>query len=391
VTAAGQLATLPAAAAQEPLGGRGVLALYASFFFSGIATVILGPLLPELRARWGLSPEQAALLFLAQFLSTAVGAVLSPRDLRRSPIAGYAFVAAGFAMLAVAAWPFALGALALVGFGLGLVMPATNLLVAYGHPERRAAALNQLNFVWCFGAVSSPLLFVVVPQRTAALGVLAVATALASLSLLRWLASPVESVTPEPAALPLPSPRRSILVLLTAQIFLYTGTEAAIGGWIVDVFGRRDLVSLLVGSGFWASLLCGRAAAPFALRRVTENALQSLGLALAGTGALALLLSESRGLTALGAGLAGLGLAPLFPLLVSALAHQEGARSRATGIVFAFAGLGPAALPSLSGRVAGVSGLLRGVFLVPLVAIGLMALLGAVGRALARRRLVSRA
>jgi fucose permease len=51
-------------------------ALYAPFALAGIATTMLGPLMPALQARWKISDSLAGLLFTAQFLASVCSAAL---------------------------------------------------------------------------------------------------------------------------------------------------------------------------------------------------------------------------------------------------------------------------------------------------------------------------
>src|SRR5947209_10532467 len=53
------------------------LAAYVSFLPIGIATVLLGPMLPTLSARWSLNYSQAGALFNAQYLASTVAVLLS--------------------------------------------------------------------------------------------------------------------------------------------------------------------------------------------------------------------------------------------------------------------------------------------------------------------------
>src|SRR5439155_19324914 len=52
-------------------------AAYASFVPIGIATVLLGPMLPTLSARWDLNYSQAGALFTAQYLASTLAVALS--------------------------------------------------------------------------------------------------------------------------------------------------------------------------------------------------------------------------------------------------------------------------------------------------------------------------
>lgn len=367
-------------------GGEGAsrnaaVALHAGFFLTGIFTVLLGPAIPELEARWGVSHSEAAWLFIAQFATSSLGSVVSSFRLRWSLLGGYGSVGLGLLILAVSGWPLALGGMALVGFGLGLVIPATNLAVALANPERRGASLATLNLVWGLGATLCPLIFaalrgrVSVPYVLMVLAVLAVFVVLALAPRLEPSASEGEETSPTEG------PDRGVLatlLLIAAMLFLYIGSETALGGWVVaftdQLSGEKGAASMVIGSCFWGALLAGRGAAALVLRRLSERFLFTASLFLGGVGTSVVFLADSRITLGLGAALAGFGLGPIFPLTVSMLAAATAAtRSRGTGWVFAFGGLGGAILPWLAGQVAGSESLRLG-FLVPLAGIVLLGL-----------------
>ena len=371
------------------------LPLYAGFLLTGVVTVLLGPLLPDLAREWRLPVEELRALFVVQFLASAVGSFLSSYRLDLSLRLGYLLIAGGLVALSLAGWPLALAPMATVGFGLGLAIPATNLRVAHSQPRRRGAALSSLNMVWGAGAVACPLVFAVRPPGVSSDAVLLVLAGAAGLVLtcLAWnvrpaaaarftLGAPASSPAAEENApqgggqgVVLPG-----LVVIAAIMFLYVGIENSVGGWLVSLAeqfqAERSATSLWIGSGFWAALLASRAAAPLLLRRVSEPALYTAGVVLAGGGLLGLLLSGSHAGLAVAAVAAGAGLAPLFPLTISFLAElTEATRSRNTGWVFAFAGAGGAVLPWLTGRLAvGADGLAAG-FVAPIGGLVLLALL----------------
>jgi len=107
------------------------------FVVCGMVTVLPGPLLPLMAARWGLRDVQSGAFFAALFLASTVGSVFSPHRLRRSLPLGYSSMTAGVLLLIAAghmagAAPghaLALAAFALVGLGIGLSVTATNLTV----------------------------------------------------------------------------------------------------------------------------------------------------------------------------------------------------------------------------------------------------------------------
>src|SRR5947208_446524 len=78
--------------------------LFIGFILSGIATTIVGPMLPVFIRKWGLDDGQAGLFSSIQFLASLIGTVVSGawmawRGYRPSLVAGYAFIGYGLATL----------------------------------------------------------------------------------------------------------------------------------------------------------------------------------------------------------------------------------------------------------------------------------------------------
>ncbi len=366
-----------------PEPDRGTRFVYAGFLLVGMIAVLLGPLIPELQAVWGIDHAQTGTLFMMQFLASSIGGVLASLHLRRSIVSGYLCAALGLVCLIWGGWELARLSMAILGFALGLLITASNLLVAERNSANRGAALAALNLSWGIGAVICPLLFAAFTARLGAFGLVALfATLAAGTGVVMALtlrdtpdvgrsSSAPEPVRHAPAAL---------LLLIAALLFLYVGVETSVGGWLVTLSDQlsveRAVVSLVIGSGFWGALLVGRTAAALLLRRIAEPTLYWLSLATAAAGTACLFLAESRAGIAAGALLAGLGLASLFPLTVSILAEAtSSSRSRLAGSVMAFGGFGGAFLPWLTGRLArsGEAGdsLSHG-FMVPLVGLALL-------------------
>lgn len=376
--------------------------LAAGFLFNGIATVLLGPLIPEMGPRWAVGPQQLAYLFVAQFLASALGSILSSHNLRLSLFAGYGSIALGLVGLAFLPWPEAIVGAALLGFGVGLVSPATNVWLGLRLGPRRAQGLTALNFIWGLGATVCPLLFTLRAHgldASSLLVVLAMSTLVAALWI-AWILSRLprlatatpEATAPSPADAPEATPRthRWTLGYLALLMFLYVGCETTLGGWLVslsDELGEaQSQTSLLIGSSFWGSLLVGRGLSGIVLGRVAPSRLYPAGLGIALLGVSVVLLLPNRTGLAVAAPMAGFGLAPLFPLqasfLTTATAQHHG---RGAGWVFACTGLGGGALPWLTAHVAGES--LHSGFVVPLIALGAMAMIFILLRRLAPQTL----
>jgi FHS family glucose/mannose:H+ symporter-like MFS transporter len=363
-------------------------AAHAAFVPIGIVTVLLGPLLPILAARWSLNYVQAGSLFTAQFLGSTAGVfisglLVSRRGFRFAINAGLLVMAVGVGTLAFSSRPLGLICIFCYGIGLGLAIPAVNLLVAAINPERRSAALSRLNFSWSVGAVACP--FIV----AAAAGVDHIALfliLLAGLLLLVFLgiavlASPfVESVPVQGAERSTASPTHRnwrALVVLGALCFLYVGAENAFGGWIASYAKSLGTPSptlpVMTPSFFYANLMFGRWIAPLALKRISEFGIATGGLSIASLGMAGLLLSHSLPLVMMSVSVAGLGLAAVYPITISRLSQVFGpAAVRVGSIMFTMANFGGAILPWVVGYCSHRFGDLRAGLAVPLIATVLM-------------------
>src|SRR5947209_6665271 len=121
------------------------LIAYVGFALTGIVTTMLGPLLPALKVRWGLTDAQAGYLFTAQFAASVISTMLLTAIIRRlgflrTLALSYLLLAVGVAGVGASSWAMGLLAVSVYGFALGLAMPATNLLISETSGGRRAAA-----------------------------------------------------------------------------------------------------------------------------------------------------------------------------------------------------------------------------------------------------------
>src|SRR5216684_797158 len=138
--------------------------LFAGFALSGIATTIVGPMLPIFIKRWSLDDGQAGLFSTIQFLAALGGTLASSaiatwRGYKPALVLGYALMGGGLACLNANTHAVALAATASFGLGYGLTTPGTNLSVAELGGTKSASLLNQLNFAWGAGAMAcSPLI-----------------------------------------------------------------------------------------------------------------------------------------------------------------------------------------------------------------------------------------
>lgn len=363
-----------------PISSAASVALHAGFAVTGVATTLIGPILPILIARWSLSDQRAGLFFTSQFCGSMAGVAsirwLIGRGYRQAFVCGFILIAAGVAGLNLGSNGACLGATFVFGCGLGQVLSTGNLWVAEIAKARRVAALSILNLQWGIGAIGcSPL--VMLAQRHEAtpllLCVLAAGSALTALILAAMNLEPAE--THEAEEQPKLGLREGIsrrsTFSLAALFFLYVGSENSVAGWVASLTKRMNSDSgdlwALAPMFFWGGLIAGRALVPMLPLRRLERTLMASGLILAAAGICVLLRARTFASVAFSVTAAGFGLAAIYPILVAWLVKAFGQRSRRIGaIMFALAGMGGAVMPWFVGLTSTRIGSLRAGLLVPL-------------------------
>lgn len=332
--------------------------LFLAEIIVGVATTMLGALMPGFEARWRLDDARGGLLFVAQFLTSVIAAaavgVLARRfGYWRICAGSLLLVAAGVAGCATSSWSMTLAAVAVYGCGLGAFIPAANFATAAETRGNSSRRILWLNFCWSIGAVAAP--FLVASMKSAFLPALAAAF----LVMTFWVALAARSDRPvADSARAAAAPPHLLFALM---LFLYVGAESSIAGWVSSYATRnpavRDLWAVLP-SVFWGAILTGRLIAPNLLRRLPPPRLAPSSLAISLAGAALLLAAERPASMLAGTAISGLGFAPMFPLVVASYADRTGGAS-ISGLVFCAAGLGGAAVPPLVGVVSTATGSLR--------------------------------
>ena len=356
-----------------PVSSAAYAALYAGFVIAGVATTLMGPLLPVLIARWTLNDQRAGLFFTAQFCGSMAGVVslnwMMKRGYRLTFVCGFLLIASGVAGLKFGQYMLALASAGVLGFGLGQCLSATNLWVAEVTRDR-VAALSILNLMWGIGAVASaPLVMLAQLHGTIAnlLYGIAACSVVTSAVLAALRLEPQTTVTPTQGPGIGSTNRISTrsAISLGALFFLYIGSENSVAGWVASLTKRMNAVSgdssALAPMFFWAGLLAGRALVPLIPLRRSERKLFDVALLLAAIGISLLIdLQHSFIAVAVSVTAAGLGMAAIYPILIAWLVKAYGERSSQTGsIMFALASMGGATMPWMVGAISTRVGSLR--------------------------------
>lgn len=348
---------------------RGALfLLHVGFLLTGIVNALLGPLLPILQSRFHATDSELGALFAAQFAGASLGGLVSQWRPRLSIVGGYALIAGGLFALAIAGWGVVALAVFAFGFGLGAAIPATNMTVAYAAKDRRAASLNVLNLIWGAGAAGSALVVAALVRWLRFSGMLSVISIAAAAVALALLIIRVPATFPAQKAGETPRAAGKLL-LYCFLLFLYIGVEGCIGGWsgkYAATLSDKHLYVTISLVSFWAALLTGRAIAALLLRHTGEAILFRASLLTTAAGLAVFFVAKSGMVVVLAALIAGLGLAPLFALLLSLMSRYAEATSvNIPGWLFSLGSMGGGALPWLFGATATAFSSLRVALIVP--------------------------
>jgi FHS family glucose/mannose:H+ symporter-like MFS transporter len=333
--------------------------VYVAAILTGVATTMLGPLMPGFERHWNIDDARGGLLFVAQFIAsvaaaTVVGVLAKRIGYWRVVALGALVAAAGVAGCASRSWTVVFLSVAVFGCGVGLVVPALNLGVAATVDGDSARPVLWLNLFWSIGAVTAPILIAYLK------GAFLPSLAAGFVAIGMCLTAGAAGHRPAPGSAHHRT-RDLPHFVFALMLFLYVGSEASIAGWVSSYAlrspGAQRLWAVLP-SVFWSAILAGRLLAPAILHRIRPAALAPWSLLFGLSGAVLLLAGLGPMTLLLGSAISGLGFAPIFPMVVASYADRTGGGSL-SGLVFAAANLGGGTIPPLVGFVSSASGSLR--------------------------------
>ena len=354
----------------------------------GIVLTTLGSVLPSLVARFGIGKADAGALFVLMSFGILVGSLLfgpivDRRGYKSMLLLAVALIAVGLEGIAFApsiGWLRA--AIALIGFGGGIVNGGTNALVADVSAEERSAGLSLLGVFFGIGAVGVPF------ALSLLLGRFSYGALISAVGVLVLVPLAITALTSFPApkqaqGFPLADAGRLLrdptLLLLGLILFFESGMEITVGGWSSTYFheelgigGQRALVFL---SLYWFGLMLARLALGALLRRVAPARVLLACLVVGFAGAVLLVATHHVAAAATGVFLLGCGCAASFPVVLGFVGDRYAQLSgTAFSVVIVMALSGGMLLPWLTGVLGATYGL-RGSFIIVPVALALLAML----------------
>jgi fucose permease len=353
---------------------------YAAFIMLGLPTGLLGVAWPTMRANFGLPLGAMGLLLISSTAGYSAASFFIGRLINRFGIASLlvfsslATAAALFGYSLAPAWGAVVGLGLLAGFGSGVIDAGLNTYLA---AEYKESEMQWLHAFFGLGATLSPLIMTVSLSRFISwrpgyflVGVLMALLAVAfRITYASWKAprrisaSTLESEEAGPGLMDYQtSIRQSLLhpqVWIGILLFLlYTGAELTLGNWTYTLFtegrGISPQIAGIWAGSFWGIFTIGRVLAGLYAHRVRLNPLMIGAMLLALAGSILFWWNPLPLVGVLGVLVVGLGMAPIFPGLISSTSQRVGARHAANtiGIQISAAGLGGAVLPAFAGILA---------------------------------------
>lgn len=331
--------------------------LHAGFFVSGIATVIIGQLLPIMKEKFALDDGQLGNFFPAQFAGSLIGTFLTNWFGKRNQFLPASYIGcflmgAGILMLNFGSYELCLLGFFVNGLGIGLTLPSINMLILELNAERAASALSVLNFFWGVGAiVSQPFVDffargtnILTPTIVLSIVLFIIGTALA------LMPGDIEQkpTASDKEAIDFSTPiwTNPVAWMIAGFNFIHVGFESAMGGWLKTYTQRieTDTTNLLPPIFlYFVFFVVGRGIAPVFFRFLNENKMLFLGLLLILLGMGILLSARNVLLLSVGASIAGFGTSSIFPTNMSRFTKTFGASASRRAMPFFICGTSGAA------------------------------------------------
>lgn len=353
--------------ARRPALGLLIIA-FVAFVMIGLVDGALGVAWPSMRSAFDRSVADLGLLLAIGSVgyltaSATYGSLHARMGTGRLLGFGSVLLAGALAAIALApVWWVIAGSVVLLGLGGALVDVGMNAHAALAFDIR---SINLLHACFGVGATLGPIVITVSLMSTGVWrsGYFALAGLQLLVAVVIWrrrrnFASGEHSEDVDTGGVP----GRSQAWILAVLFFLYTGIEIGTGQWAFTLLTEgRGMATAAAGTWvavFWGGLTVGRLGFGIVGDRLSPHRVLSASVLVSLLG-VAILWLDPAGHGTLGLPFAGLGMAAVFPTLVSVTPSRIG-RDRSTrsiGYQLAAASLGASAIPWLLGAVAAMSDL----------------------------------
>lgn len=306
-----------------------ILAAVLSIFVYGMTAAMLGTLLPDLSARFKLTPKQNGTIAFCQALglilaSIGVGPLVDYEGKRVGLVLGLALIALASALLPRSTgFRTVASHLFLLGTGGGIIVTAANALGSDVDPAHRATALNLLNIFFGLGGFATPFVLANLLAKNSA----RLCQLVAGLAVVTIAVNLLAHIPPPTSAQSFVFSElgtvlgRPILWLCSLLLFLYVACEVGVWNWLVQHLIAQGIPQVralnVMSFGFALGLLLGRLTASqilISVRGLTVTLAASILMAIM---TFAMLQARNPTTAWVLTFLAGMSMAPVFPTTVA--------------------------------------------------------------------------
>ena len=343
-----------------------ILAAILAIFVYGMIAAMLGTILPDLSARFQLTPSQNGQIAFAQAMgliiaSIAVGPLIDNEGKKVGLLLGLALITLTLFLLPQSkGFRSIMMYLFLLGIGGGVIVTAANALASDISDARRATTLNLLNLFFGLGGLVTPLLSANLLKRNSVRLCYTVAV-LAGITLLVHIATPMPPPSGERSfnlAEVGPVLGRPILFLLSLFLFLYVACEVGVWNWLAQHLIAQGIPESralnILSLGFALGLLIGRVAVSPILISVPAPLVTLAAAALMTITTFLMLKTGQPAAAGILVFLAGVAMAPVFPTTL-AMVREAFPRMSGTalGVVITLGWCGLAVSSRIIGAIGG--------------------------------------
>jgi len=343
-----------------------ILAAILAIFVYGMIAAMLGTILPDLSARFKLTPQQNGTIALFQALgliiaSLGVGPLIDNEGKKVGMVLGLALITVALFLLprsngfgSIASYLF------LLGLGGGIIVTAANALASDVSPEHRGTTLNLLNLFFGLGGLATPFISANLLSRNSVrlcylVGGLTAATLI------------VNGVT----TMPQPTGEQSFvfsqvgdvigsptLWLLALFLFLYVACEVGVWNWLVQHLIAQGIPESralnILSLGFALGLLVGRVGVSRVLITVSSLTVTLAAAILMLITTYLMLQTSNPTVAGILVFMAGIAMAPVFPTTLAIVGDTfTRMTGTAMGIVITSGWIGLAVSSRIIGSIAG--------------------------------------
>ena len=351
-----------------------LLTCFFAFFCNGSTSLVMGSVMPDLKAVYGLSDTVSGLFLSAHSAGNLIAAFITglvPLWLgqRKSIMLLSSLAFIGFLMMIIwgnPMWLFV--AFLFTGLGRGSVTNFDNRMVnllSGGSP----AASNLLHSSFAMGAILTPLVFLLLRTHISWQAGLAYVILLGCFSVFNFSRMRLENDKPDrkdKVNSTMTFLKNPSFLILAAMMFCYLCSEYAINGWLVTyIQNKENLVASLAASGsdpvsysqtisslLWVVILIGRLTCAFLSSRFSQKKMMmisSFGITI-----FYFLMLSSSSMTMVTISVAGLGLcmAGICPMIYSDAAIFTNTYPMATSMLLCIGSAGAILMPTIVGTLA---------------------------------------